>query len=380
MARIRWHYAPCTLGLEDLLAREVTDLGGTSVRAERGGVAFQGPARVGYAVALWSRVATRVFEELQRGRIGSADDVYTVARRVRWERFLRPGQTLAVHGIVRSYLVKHSHYAALRVKDAVVDHLREVTGERPDVDTEFPDVPLRVVVQGKVATISRDLVGQSLHKRGYRPDVQHKSPLNEALAAGLLLHTGWDRRSPLCDPMCGSGTLLVEAAWLAGDRAPGLVRAYPFEVWPDTDRAAWEQLRAEAERRWEAGRANIPQLLGNDRHPGAVALARRAIGLAGVAERVELTKGPVDAYTPSVHPTVVVTNPPYGERLDEPDLVASWRDLGGFLRRQPGTTAWVLSGNAEVTRHLRLKASRKVPVMNGKIACRWLSYPVHDVL
>ncbi|MCB9676114.1 MAG: hypothetical protein H6737_13420 [Alphaproteobacteria bacterium] len=378
MARTRWFHATCPAGLEGVLADEITRLGGLELRSDRGGVGFRGAAAVGYAVALWSRVAMRVLEELERGRIQKADDVYAVAQRVPWQKHLRPGQTFAVTASARSGLVKHPHYVALKVKDAIADQLRDATGARPDVDTEDPDLPLVLYVKDKVATLSRDLAGTALHKRGYRPAGQHKSPLNESLAAGLLLLTGWDRRSALCDPLCGSATFLIEAAFLAGDRAPGLRRPYALERWADRDRAAWDALKADAEARWKAGKANIPPLFGNDRHPGAIALAKKALGRAEVDGYITLAESELAAYTPPVPPAVVVTNPPYGERLDEPDLEETWRALGGFLHdRCHGATAWVLTGSRELTRHLHLKAASRTKVFNGPLECRWLEYRIN---
>ncbi len=380
MARNRWYHAPCPRGLEEVLAAEITDLGGQKVGVERGGVRFSGSAKTGYAVALWSRVASRVLEELARGHVNDLDEVYALARTVDWRRTLRPGQTLAVRGTANSRLVDNTHYLALRVKDAVVDQVRDDTGSRPDVDTDAPDLPLHVHVKDTVATVSRDLAGIPLAKRGYREGGQHKSPLNEALAAGLLLLSDWDRNSPLADPLCGSATLLIEAAFIAGDRAPGLGRSFAFERWADRDRNGWEALQHDANARWEAGRPAIPALYGNDRHAGALSLGRRNLARAGLEGRIRLFEGPVGAWEPPEVPRVVVTNPPYGERLDgdlPDDLQNTWYTLGRFLKDHcPGSDAWVLAGNPDVTRHLHLKAERKIPVWNGSIECRWLHYRI----
>ncbi|MCB9670262.1 MAG: RNA methyltransferase [Alphaproteobacteria bacterium] len=338
-------------------------------------MSFQGPPTLGPRVCLWSRVATRVFEELQRGRIHSADDLYTVASRVPWDRYIRPDQTLAVAARTTGTTVKDARYASLKVKDAVVDQLREATGSRPDVDTEDPVLPLRVTVKGKVATISRDLAGSSLHKRGYRP-AQHASPLNEALAAGLLLLSDWDRTSPVCDPMCGSATFLIEAAFIIGDRAPGLGRTFAFERWTDLDRADWEAAKADARARWAVGKTRVPMLHGNDLHPGSLGLARKAAGRAEVSHLLALTEGDITAFAPPQPVPFVVTNPPYGARIGEgDDLVRSWVELGRWLKdRAPGATAWVLSGDPGLSKHLRLRTSGRVPIHNGPIDCRWLRY------
>jgi putative N6-adenine-specific DNA methylase len=308
--------------------------------------------------------------------VDDPDDLYTMAGRLRWRRYLNPGQTLAVFAAVNGRRITHSQFAAQRVKDAVVDQLRERTGERPDVDRDDPDLPLKIVVRDRVATLSRDLAGDSLHRRGWRP-VQVKSPVNEALAAGLLQLAGWDRHSPLADPMCGSGTFLVEAAHLAGDRAPGLRRPFALERWPDHDTALWASLREEAEQRWAEGRAHIPSLQGNDRHEGAIAIARDSAARAEVEDSIRFTVGDVADFRPDPEPALVVTNPPYGVRLEDgAALQDSWFKLGAWLRDRDGGDAWVLSGDKELTRHLHLRSRQKVPVVNGGLDCRWLHYPL----
>lgn len=369
MAKTRWFFATCARGLENLLHEEVIRFGPAEARQRTGGVSFRSEPRVAYAVCLWSRVASHVLEELARHKVSNAEELYEAVHKLEWQRFLKPGQTLAVRASGHSGAFKNTHFAALKVKDAIVDALRESTGERPDVDVEEPDLPLRVHLAGKVMTLSRDLSGASLHKRGYRTAL-HKSPLNEALAAGLVLLSGWDRSQALLDPMCGSATLLIEAAWIAGDRAPGLGRSMRFERWPDHDPALWALLQEEAAQRWEIGREHLPELVGGDLHPGAVRLGREACAAAGV----EIPIHEADIATMETSARFVVCNPPYGERLEGPH--EAWEKLGDFLRRHPGMEAWVLSGDPTLTRALHLKADRKIPVRNGGIDCRWVRYLV----
>ncbi len=378
----RWYFASCARGLEPLLAEEITALGGHTVREDPAGVSFRGAPSLGPRLCLWSRVASRVFEELQRGRIRNADGLYAVAARVPWWRWISPGQTFAITAAVSGPVVRDARYAALKVKDALVDQLRERRGTRPDVDPSDPDVPIRVTVRGTVATLSRDLAGVSLHKRGYRPAAQHRSPLNESLAAGLLRLADWNGQLPLCDPLCGSATFLIEAAFMHGDRAPGLGRRFAFERWSDLDGDAWEAAKADAARRWARGRATLPpQFFGNDRHPGAVHLARRAIQRAGLEGAIRIEQRDIAAYIPPSRPAFVVTNPPYGKRIGRGDTGAqTWTALGRWLREQaPGATAWVLSGDPALTRHLRLRATRRLPVRNGPLSCRWLRYPLRSI-
>jgi 23S rRNA G2445 N2-methylase RlmL len=372
------YYAACTLGLEAVLADELRALGAGDVRERRGAVAFRGDRAIGYAACLWTRSAIRVQEELARGGVRDRDDLYALAGTVDWSRSITHLQTLAIDGAVKDSFANDTRFPALVVKDAICDQFRSRTGQRPSVARERPDLPLKLVLHGDEAILYRELGGEPLHKRGYR-EVAHKSPLNEATAAGLLLRTGWDRRSAVCDPMCGSATFLIEAAWLATDRAPGLGRSFAFEHWKDTDLDAWRRLYDDAEARAQRGAANLPPLCGNDRHPGAIAIAQQSLAAAGLTHAVQLTRGDARDYVPPVPPRLVVTNPPYGDRLqaDPEALAQSWQALGNFLHRQcAGASAFVLCGNPELTQHLGLRAAEKHPVRNGPIECRWLRYEV----
>lgn len=372
------YYAACTLGLETVLFDELQRLGAGNVQVRRGGCEFRGDHAMGYAACLWLRSAVRVQEELARDRVMHRDDLYRLANSVDWTRSITPLQTLAVDASVRDSFANDTRFPALVVKDAVCDQFRERTGKRPDVDRERPDLPIKLVLHDSHAILYRELGGAPLHKRGYR-EVQHKSPLNEATAAGLLQLTDWDRTSPLCDPMCGSATFLIEAAFLATDRAPGLARSFAFERFVDADLSAWRKLYDDAERRAEAGLQKCPPLFGNDRHAGALSIAELAIHAAGLGNHIRLQQSDVGDYVPPAPPRTVVVNPPYGERLEaaEEELTKDWLALGHFLHGEcTGATAYVLSGNPELTRHLGLRADRKSPVRNGPIDCRWIRYEI----
>ena len=359
------------------MAAELEELDAGSVRAGRGGVHFQGDSLLSEKCCLWLRSATRVREQLAQTEIGDRDELYAWISSIDWTSFLRVEQTLAVHAAIRDSFATDPRFPALVVKDAIVDQFRARRGRRPSVDRRTPDLPLELVLRGRRAILYRDLSGESLHKRGHRP-VQVKSPINEALAAGLLRLTEWDRRTPLIDPMCGSATFLVEAALWAGDVAPGLRRSFAFEQWPDHDAHRFASLREEARRRARRGRESIPPLHGSDRHGGALGLARSAVAAAGVGDAVELRQIDVGDRPGIAAGETVVVNPPYGERLGEGDeLYESWRALGRFLHAgADGAVAFVLSGNPELTRLLGLRASRKWPVRNGPLDCRWLRYEI----
>ena len=370
-------FAACTLGLEEVLVDELHGVEAGGVRARRGGVEFEGDLATGYRACLWLRSATRVQEELVRGAVRDRDDLYALTESVDWSLFITPRDTIAVDGAVRDSFANDTRFPSLVVKDAICDQFVHFDGERPSVDRDRPDLPLKLVLQRDRAILYRDLGGAPLHKRGYR-EVQHKSPLNEALAAGLVLLSDWDGETSLVDPMCGSATLLVEAAFLAMDRAPGLGRAFAFERWQDTDQEAWQQVYDEAEERAARRHGDCPPLAGSDRHPGAVSIAQRALRQAQLTDKVRLDQVDAREWRPPFDPEWVVTNPPYGERLqaDDDSLYESWRSLGNFLHRCQDTTAHVLCGDPSLTRHLGLRADRKHPVHNGPIECRWLRYEV----
>lgn len=368
----------CTLGLEEVLKAELIALGARQVDTRRGGATCKGDASLGYRACLWLRSGVRVVEQLGSFHAGSAQDLYDGIHDLPWERWLSPDDTLAVDATVRDSAVTHSNFAAVRVKDAVCDRFVERTGRRPSVDRESPSLWLRLRwVKGR-AQIARDLSGESLHKRGYRP-IQVKSPLNEATAAGLLLAAGYDGSGTLLDPMCGSATFLVEAAWIALNRAPGLDRRFAFTAWPDFDRDAWRAIVDDA---LQSVREDCDaRFVGIDRHAGALSLARLSVDAAEVGSLMHLERGDIATWRPARPPEWIFTNPPWGERLGQDQdggTEGSWDALADLLRACPGATAHVLSGAPELSQRLRMKADRKWPVQTGPIDCRLLRYAIHE--
>lgn len=376
MREIRY-YAPCNLGLEEVTARQLGDLDGRNIRSQRGGVHFTGDKKLGYAACLWLRSAIRVQEVLAGGEVRNKAGLRRFVDSIDWRRYVRVDQTLAVDASIRDSFLNHSLYAAQFVKDVIVDQFRGRQGVRPSVDTRDPDLPIKFLQLRDRATLYRDLSGASLHKRGYRP-IQVKSPLNEATAAGLIMLSGWDGRSALLDPMCGSATFAIEAAMIAGDRAPGLERDFAFQSWPDFSSGLWRELILDARNRARAGERQLPPIEAADCHAGAIGLARRAVDAAGFHDRIHLQQAELDELQPRTAPAVVVTNPPYGERLgDMGQVEKSWHSLGEFLRRlRPPVEAFVLSGEPALTRQLCLRARKRFAVRNGPIDCRWLHYPL----
>lgn len=373
-SRIRSWYAACPRGVEEVARDELIEIGVGDADVRPGGVGFRADTATGLRVLVHARTIVRLYEALTDAEVRDAEDLYDAVFDAPWDAWLSPNMTFAVDATIRDSGFNHSGFVALRVKDAIVDRQRREMDERSSVDRREPDLPVKVLLERSHLRVFRELGGQSLHKRGWRPE-QTKGPLNEALAAGLLRMSGWTPDQPLVDPFCGSGTLLIEAAWKAIGRPPGTMRRYAVEFWPDTDLELLDRLREEAD---AAEREIKLKLLGGDRHGGALRIARDAARAAGVTDHVILKKAAVSELECPWPVPHVVTNPPYGERIGEgEDLMQSWKDLGSFLKGLPGATAHVLCGDPELTRALKLKASGKAPVNNGPIACRFLRYEMH---
>jgi putative N6-adenine-specific DNA methylase len=368
------YFATCGRGIEPILADELRALGAADVAPGRGGVGFAGDLALLYQANLWLRTAVRVLQPILEAPVTSPDELYDAVRSLDWSRYLTPQHTLAVDANVRDSQITHSKYAALRVKDAICDQFLERLGSRPSVDVEQPMVGLNLHVYRDRAVLSLDSSGESLHKRGYRP-IQTRAPLNEALAAALVLSSGWRGERPFADPLCGSGTLPIEAAWLALRRPPGLTRRrFGFQGWMDYDVALWTALRDEA-RRGVAKQLPAP-VLASDARGDAVAFATSNARAAGIGHLLRVEKRDVrDFRPPDGAPGVIVCNPPYGERIgEEKDLVGLYRLLGEVFARCAGWTAWVFTGNRRLADAIGLPPAEQVPLYNGRIPCRMLRF------
>jgi putative N6-adenine-specific DNA methylase len=365
------YFATCARGLEPVLARELHDLGAADVATGRGGVTFRGDAALLYRANLWLRTAVRVLRPVLEADVRSPDELYDAVRTIDWSEFLTIDQTLAVDCNVRDSAITHSQYAARRVKDAICDQFRDKTGRRPSVDTERPMVGLNLHVHRDHATLSLDSSWDSLHKRGYRP-IQTRAPLNEALAAGLLLHSGWDPATPLVDPLCGSGTFCIEGAWIATRRPPGLTRKwFGFQGWPEFDRPLWNAIRDEA--RHGVLKALPSPIRGSDIRRDAVEFARTNARAAGVGHLLEFDRLDVKDARPSDGPPgTILCNPPYGERIgDEKELIGLYRTLGEtFGTHWKCWRVLIFTGNDWLARKTGLPVKSSQPFYNGKIPCR----------
>ena len=384
MMNTRTFFATAPKGMEPLLADELRALGASAVAETRAGVSFEGPLILAYRVCLWSRIANRVLLPLVTFAAPTPEDLYDGVRAIRWDEHLGVEGTLAVDFSASNSQITHTHFGALKVKDAIVDQFRDATGERPSVARECPDVRINLYLLRDVATVSIDLAGESLHRRGYRASGV-EAPLKENLAAAILLRAGWPdiarAGGALLDPMCGSGTLPIEAALIAADIAPGLLRNYyGFMNWRQHDAAAWATLMAEAMQRKEVGMAHLPPIVGYDADPGAVRLALANVEAAGLhghihIERRELAH--VESLR-SVVPGLVAVNPPYGERLGEvTELQHLYKALGDKLKEHfVGWKAVVITGNADLGKCIGVRARRMHTLYNGAIECKLLSFDI----
>ncbi len=375
-------FATAPKGMEALLADELRALGAEAVEERRAGAAFAGPLATAYRACLWSRTASRVLLPLATFPAPDERALYEGVRAIRWSEHVLPGRSIAVDAATSRSKIAHSHFAALKVKDAIVDQLRDERGARPSVDTARPDVRVNLYLLDDAAIISIDLSGEALHKRGWRA-AGGEAPLKENLAAAVLLLAGWPARAragePLVDPMCGSGTLLVESALIAGDVAPGLGRDHwGFAGWGGHDAAEWARIVEEARARAAAAPAP-PRIVGWDADARAVRTANDNIASAGLRGRVHVEKRALaDAAPVGDRPGLVATNPPYGERIGEvAELGALYQQLGDVLRRRfTGWTAFVLVGNPALAKSIGLRAARRHVLYNGAIECRLLELPI----
>ena len=376
-------FATCPKGIESLLADELRAFGAEEVKETRAGVAFAGALATGYRACLWSRLASRVLLSFERFAAPSAEALYEGVQRIRWREHLDPNGTLAVDLTGSTTGITHSHFGALKVKDAIVDQLRAESGVRPSIDTERPDLRVNVYLHRDEAMVSLDLSGESLHRRGYRTQAG-EAPLKENLAAAILLRANWpaiaSQGGALLDLMCGSGTLLIEGAFIAGDIAPGLTRDYfGFLNWKQHDAGAWDGLLAEARTRREAGLERLPPIRGYDHDARAVRMARDNLTYAGLANHIVVERRALSACAPEdVTPGLVVVNPPYGERLGEAaELPALYAELGKQLTNCfSGWRAAVFTGNPELGKFMGLRARRMHTLWNGAIECRLLHFEI----
>ena len=374
--------ATCPKGLEMLLAEEMTALGASSVKETVAAVHFEGTLELAYRACLWSRLANRILMPLHSFMLNESDDLYQQCNDIPWESHFTAAQSIAIDFIGTSRLIDNTMYGSQRVKDAIVDRIRRIEGERPDVDTKNPDIRVQVRQHKGRVTVSLDISGESLHRRGYRTG-QGSAPIKENLAVALLLRSGWPEIAAnggaLLDPMCGSGTLIIEGAMMAADIAPGILRGhYGFHYWLQHDQALWDSLVVEAQERKAAGLEKLElDIRGYDANPRVLEFTTQNIENAGLDEHIRLAHKPLDQFgKPTAETGLLLTNPPYGERLGEIDeLIPLYQKLGTVLQKNfTGWKAAIFTGNVDLGRETDLSPTKQYSLFNGTIPCKLLVF------
>ncbi len=358
-------------GLEEVLAEELTGLGADNVEIGRRMVSFTGDKEMMYKANFCLRTAIRILKPISHFTAKNADEVYEQVKTAKWEEILDPNKTFAVDAVVFSDEFRHSKFVSYKVKDAIVDYFRELSGKRPSVRINKPDVLFNIHIAQTKCTLSLDSSGESLHRRGYRQEAV-EAPLNEILAAGMILLTGWRGECDLIDPMCGSGTIPIEAALIARNIAPGVFRKeFAFEKWVDFDQDLFDRIYNDdsQERRFDH------KIYGYDNSPQANEIALRNVKAAGVSKDVSLKQQPFQQFEQPKEKSLIVMNPPYGERISSRDLLGLYQMIGERLKHAfKDNDAWILSYREECFDQIGLKPARKIPLFNGSLECEFRKY------
>ena len=373
-------FATTAKGVEPILAKELKELGVNNLKTASGGVEFEGSMEAMYRANLWLRTANRVLMQLAVFPCPTPQVLYQNARQIHWSEWISAQQTLAVDCNCRNSAITHSHFAALKITDAVVDQIRDSTGRRPNVNTRNPDIRVNAHIANDSCVLSLDASGDGLHMRGYRRQTT-EAPIRETLAAAIVEFADWNSEGFFIDPMCGSGTILIEAALKALDYAPGLLRvgrrSFGFQHWRGFKQEHWDEIVSEAKNQV---REKIPgRLLGHDLSRAAVNIAKVNASAAGLENQTRLTRGDVLNLNPSGHTGVIACNLPFGERSGDAEaLVPLYKGVGDILKQRcTGYKAYLFSGNLKLVKSIGLRPSRRIALQNGPIECRLLEYELY---
>ncbi len=363
------------MGLEPILAQELTQLGANNVQIGRRMVSFTGNKELMYRANFQLHTAIKILKPISHFKAKSADDVYNEVKKTDWSSYLDNSKTFAVDAVVFSEEFRHSKFVSYKVKDAIVDQFREKTGNRPNISVSNPDLRLHIHIAEDDCTLCLDSSGESLHRRGYRQE-SVEAPLNEVLAAGMILQTGWKGETDFIDPMCGSGTLLIEAALIARNISPGVFRKeYAFEKWPDFDQDLFDAIYNDDSQEREF----THHIYGYDIDMKCVGKARLNVKAAGLTNDITIEQADFKDFTQPQEKSIMVTNPPYGERISTPDLLGTYRMIGEKLKHAfTGNEAWILSYREECFEQIGLRPSLKVPLYNGSLECEFRKYSIFE--
>lgn len=363
-------------GLEQILADELYQLGAGDIRVANRAVSFAGDDALLYAGNIYLRTALRILKPVLQFDFNDLQDYYDAIFAFPWERYFGADQTFAIDFTVHSPQFTNTRFAALKMKDAIVDRFRHVGNNRPSIDVKSPQIQLNLHIVNRHVQIALDSSGEPLFKRGYRSS-KHAAPLNEVLAAGMILMSGWDRRSGFFDPMCGSGTLPVEAALIAYNIAPGLIRKnYAFKNWPGFNRALYRQLLMEANTKIHNAKVFID---GSDIDKTYIAAARENAMRALVDDKINFFVKPFEICDPPPSSALIIMNPPYGQRIGVDAIAEFYRNIGNtFKSKYTGKTVWLLTYSADAVKSIGLKPSEKIQLFNGPLECRFLRFDMYS--
>lgn len=371
------YFATVARGLEDIAAAEIKDLGAKEVTTSFTGVSFQGDKELLYKVNLWSRIIFRVLVPIAKVKSFNAEQLYRSVQQIDWSEYLTPEMTLAVNCTGKNKQLNHSHFTALQIKNAIVDRQQQDDGKRSDIDSKTPDLLVNAHIDNNRCIISLDSSGASLHRRGYRPAVG-LAPLKETLAAALINLTQWTPETAFYDPLCGSGTLPIEATLKALNIAPGLYRdRFGFQSWLDYDETLWDKIVTEANNQQQFD-LNIP-VIGSDRNLEILNQARENAYNCSVTDYIEFIHQELSEITAPADKGIIICNPPYGERLGNvTELEDLYKTLGDiFKQRFTGWTAYILTGSKHLSKKVGLRTAKRIPVYNGSLPCTFLKYELY---
>ncbi len=364
-------------GLETILAQEITNLGANNIQILKRAVSFEGDQRLMYAANYLLRTATRILKPIYSFTARSERQLYHKISSYNWSMHFDNDKTFAIHSVLNSPYFNHSQYVSFKTKDAIVDQFRKKTGRRPSVDTQNPDIVFNVHVYNDEFTISLDSTGDSLHKRGYR-DVGHLAPLNEVLAAGMILLSGWDKEQTLLDPMCGTGTILFEAAMIGTQTPSGFYKKekYTFTNWKDYDDDLFQEIKKNADQKIDTTSLN---LVGGDIAPAAVNMVLNSIDALGFEHLIQVSRIPFKRNLPTTDNGILIANPPYGERLKIKNISTFYKEIGDTLKQNfSGWDAWILSSNLEALKNVGLRPSKKITLFNAALECKFQKFSMYQ--